>query len=370
MSESYDAVVVGAGIVGCACAYYLSKDFHRVLIVDPGPVGGGATAEGMGHLVAMDDSDAQMALTSYSLRLWSELMDDMPPQCEVSRTGTIWIASTDDELKAAEKKRKYYDSYGVPSEVIDESTLHEEEPNLREGLAGGLLVPNDVVVYPPTAAGWLLDKAKERGCRLLQGKAVGLTGSEVSLDDGSRIAAGAVVNAAGCNAAELSPGIAIEPRKGHLAITERYPGFVRRQLVELGYLASAHASTGESVAFNVQPRSTGQLLIGSSRQFAGWERDVDRRILASMLRRAVEFMPKIGTLSSIRVWTGFRPSTPSKLPFIGRAAADSGVYLATGHEGLGITTSLGTGKMLSDMIAGREPEIDPAPYSAGGTGHA
>jgi glycine/D-amino acid oxidase-like deaminating enzyme len=111
-------------------------------------------------------------------------------------------------------------------------------------------------------------------------------------------------------------------------------------------------------------------LIGSSRQFAGWERDADRRILASMLRRAVEFMPKIGTLSSIRVWTGFRPSTPSKLPFIGRAAADSGVYLATGHEGLGITTSLGTGKMLSDMIAGREPEIDPVPYSAGGTGHA
>jgi glycine/D-amino acid oxidase-like deaminating enzyme len=173
-----------------------------------------------------------------------------------------------------------------------------------------------------------------------------------------------VVNATGVHAARLTPGIPIpiQARKGHLLITDRYPGFVRHQLVELGYLKSAHSSTSESVAFNIQPRSTGQLLIGSSRQFGVDHASIDGRILSSMLSRAAHYMPEIVGLSAIRGWTGFRAATPDKLPVIGSCPGYRNVLIAAGHEGLGITTSLGTGRLLADHILGRAPAIPFEPY--------
>jgi glycine/D-amino acid oxidase-like deaminating enzyme len=119
----------------------------------------------------------------------------------------------------------------------------------------------------------------------------------------------------------------------------------------------------ESVAFNVQPRATGQLLIGSSRELVGWDASLNRGILRRMLERAVEFIPRLAGLSALRSWTGFRPATPDALPLIGRWDQADGVWIAAGHEGLGITTALGTGRMLADLVTGREPAIDPAPFS-------
>jgi glycine/D-amino acid oxidase-like deaminating enzyme len=200
------------------------------------------------------------------------------------------------------------------------------------------------------------------GCEVLAARA-----TEVELAN-ERLAAAHVVNAAGPEAPLLTPGIPIEPRKGHLVITDRYPGFCRHQLVELGYLKSAHslAAGAPSVAFNVQPRATGQFLLGSSREFAGWNAAPNPDILEKMVRRGVEFMPALAGLSAIRVWTGFRPATPDKLPLIGRWTSSEthlpGPWIAAGHEGLGITTATGTGEILAALITGETPAIDPAPY--------
>jgi D-hydroxyproline dehydrogenase subunit beta len=119
-----------------------------------------------------------------------------------------------------------------------------------------------------------------------------------------------------------------------------------------------------SVAFNVQPRSTGQILIGSSRELVGWDPALNRAVLAAMLQRAGEFLPRIGSLSALRVWTGFRPATMDKLPLIGRWPQVDGLWVATGHEGLGVTTALATAELLADLVAGRQPALDPGPYSA------
>jgi D-hydroxyproline dehydrogenase subunit beta len=160
----------------------------------------------------------------------------------------------------------------------------------------------------------------------------------------------------------LTPGIDVKKRKGHLVITDRYPGFVNHQLVELGYLKSAHSITGDPVAFNVQPRQTGQLLIGSSRQFGAEDGEVDHEILQRMLQRAQQYIPLLGNLLAIRTWTGFRAATPDKLPLIGPWPPDPSIYLATGHEGLGITTSLATGRLLADQLVGTRTAIPIEPY--------
>ena len=362
-ARAADVVVVGGGIVGAACADVLSREGLAVTIVEAGVVGGGATAAGMGHVVVMDDSEAEFLLTRYSWQLWRELSAALPPEADYQPCGTIWVAADEEELAAVFRKQRYYQDRSVPAEALDANALREAEPHLRRGLAGGLLAPDDSVVYAPVVTSWLVQRAQSRGAVLRMGTAaVAIGGNQVRLADGSTLATGLTINAAGAWAPQLTAGLPVRPRKGHLAITDRYPGFVRHQLVELGYLKSAHGSAAESVAFNVQPRSTGQVLIGSSRQFGVESPAVELALLEKMIRRAIEYIPKLAELSTIRTWTGFRAATGDKLPLIGPHPAIPGLYLAAGHEGLGITTSLGTASLLADQILGRQPAIPVDPY--------
>lgn len=360
---AYDVIIAGGGIVGAACALECARAGLRVAVLEAQIIGGGATAAGMGHIVAMDDSEAQFALTRYSQQLWQELAEELPADVEYETCGTIWVAADDEEMVEVQRKKDYYAVRGVRAEVLDEHALAEAEPHLRKGLAGGLLVPDDAVTYPPCAARYLLEQARARGAELFLGKAAQqISAAGVTLDDGTFMAAGWVVNATGTWAPELTPDIDVQKRKGHLVITDRYPGFVRHQLVELGYLKSAHAISADSVAFNAQPRKTGQLLIGSSRQYGADDSLVEQRMLTWMLKRALDYMPELASLNAIRIWTGFRAATTDKLPLIGPCPEKPRLYLATGHEGLGITTSLGTAKLLVDQLLHRASAIPIVPY--------
>ncbi|HEX4807681.1 MAG TPA: FAD-dependent oxidoreductase [Bryobacteraceae bacterium] len=363
-SQVYDAIVIGAGIVGAACAESLSREGLRVAIVERDLVGGGATAAGMGHIVVMDDSEAQFALTRYSQQLWKEMRAELPPDVEYQQCGTLWIAADEEEMAEVLRKREYYTQHDVPVSVIDGDTLADLEPNLRKGMAGALLVPEDAVVYPPCAARFLFERSQRRGAEAFLGLTVQqIDDGSVQLSDGTRLCAAVIVSATGASAPKLTPGLDIKMRKGHLVITDRHPDFVRHQLVELGYLKSAHSLTSDSVAFNVQPRSTGQILIGSSRQYGIEYKQVDDLILSRMLQRALEYMPGLDKTSAIRTWTGFRAATPDKLPLIGRWPENQSLLLATGHEGLGITTSLGTAALIADQVMGRTPAIPIEPYT-------
>jgi glycine/D-amino acid oxidase-like deaminating enzyme len=362
-AATYDVVIVGAGIVGAACADECARQGLRVALVEKDMVGSDATAAAMGHIVVMDDSEAQFALTRYSQQLWHELRLELSDDVEYEQCGTIWVAADEEEMETVRRKHTYYSRRGVPVQILGTGALELLEPNLRKGLAGGLLVPEDGVLYPPCAARFLMERAQAKGAHTRLGVAVSSMGNgRVRLADGTELSSPTIVNAAGTSAPALTPGIEVKKRKGHLVITDRYPGLVRHQLVELGYLKSAHSVTADSVAFNVQPRTTGQVLVGSSRQYGAERKEVDHEILMRMLQRAQHYMPALAHTSAIRVWTGFRAATPDKLPLIGPWPEDSTLYLATGHEGLGITTSLATARLLVDQIVGRKSAIPAEPY--------
>ncbi|MGA7841877.1 MAG: FAD-dependent oxidoreductase [Candidatus Acidiferrales bacterium] len=363
MNKGAEVIIVGAGIVGAACALELSTEGLRVLVIDEGFPSAGSTGAAMGHIVVMDDSDAQFAITRYSQILWDDMHDQFPASVEFDPCGTLWIAADEDEMREVRRKFDYYRERGVNAEILDSRQVRDAEPHLRTPLAGGLRVPGDSVVYPPCAADFLLKKARALGARVIQCQPVASIGKNIArLADGTVFAAGFIVNAAGQSAPKLSPGINIKPRKGHLVITDRYPNFLHHQVVELGYLKSAHSLTADSVAFNVQPRKTGQILIGSSRQYGAENSAVEESILSRMLQRAFEYMPDLNFVSAIRVWTGFRPATPDKLPLIGPSPQDPSVLVAAGHEGLGITTSLATAKLVCAQILGQRPAIPIQPY--------
>ena len=357
------ALIVGAGIVGAACARTLARDGWEVVVLDSKPIGSGATAAGMGHVVAMDDSEAQFALCRYSRDLWDALAPDLPASVEYTRAGTLWVASDAEEMAEVARKARFFAERGVEAEAVDAARLRQIEPNLRPGLLGGLRVPGDSVVYPPTAAACFIERAQAAGARFTLGAAVErIGGGWVELENGQRVEGDLVVNAAGTRAGHLTPGLPIRPRKGHLVITDRHPGFIRHQILELGYLKSAHGSDHDSVAFNVQPRATGQILIGSSRQYDVTDPAVEPRMIRRMIDQAVRFLPGLARLAAIRAWTGCRAATPDSLPIVGPHPDVPGLWLATGHEGLGITTSLGTAEILADLIAGRPSNIPTDSY--------
>ena len=360
-TEPFDVLILGAGIVGSACALECAQAGLHVGIVESGVPGGAATAAGMGHLVVMDDCAAQLALTCYSRSLWQALAPRLPQTVEYERCGTLWVAADDEEMAEVEAKYNTFTQCGIAAEILTAAALAQEEPNPRCGLTGSLLVPDDGVIYPPAAADFFLGSAQLLGAVVLRGRAAAaLDGGDVVLEDGTRLAARQIVVATGTDL-RLLPWLPLQKRKGHLVITDRYPGFIRHQLVELGYLKSAHKTTSDSVAFNVQPRRTGQLLIGSSRQFGDEDPGIDAVMLHRMIERAQSYMPGLANLSSLRVWSGFRAATPDKLPLIG-PTDEPDVFVAVGFEGLGITNAPGAARLLADHLLGRPSVIDPTPY--------
>lgn len=357
-----DVIIIGAGIIGAACAHELAQQGLKVLVLDAHL--GGATNAGMGHLVLMDDNPAELTLGLASLALWREWAPHMGDACGFNHCGTLWIAADEEEMTAAEEKLARLQAHGVPCELLDARALAAAEPALRAGLAGALKVSNDSMVYAPNAARWLLTQAPDLITVETQTVSA-IEGSVVRLADGSQRSAGAVVLAAGIQSTQFCPELPIRPKKGHIAITDRYPGTIHHQLVELGYIKSSHHSTGPSVAFNIQPRPTGQLMMGSSRQFDTTDPAVEPAMLARMLRRIVDFLPGMADMNVIRTWTGFRAATPDSLPLIGRHPTRDGLWLAAGHEGLGVTTAPGTARLLAAQMTGSVPPFDVAPYLPG-----
>ena len=369
-----DVLVVGAGIVGAACAQELAAAGLSVGILERIEPAFGATAAGMGHILALDDSEAQIKLTAYSRHLWHASCLLPHPRdygaasfspsdrTEFQTTGTLWVAASEDEMKAIELRSDFYRKYGVEAEVVRRDQLFELEPALAPGLIGGMKIPSDAVLYPPTATSELLDRASWSGAKFFRSEVKRVGPHSVELTNGEIMKAAHVVLATGADATDLLPGLPLRKRKGHLAITDRLPRpLIRHQLIETGYLQSAHGSDHASVAFNLQPRSTGQLLIGSSREFESG-REVELPIVKRMLKRAVSYVPALRYCVVTRIWTGFRAATPDGLPLIGPYPDIPGLILATGHEGLGITTSLATAKLVLQHVTGTKAEIDVAPY--------
>ena len=197
----------------------------------------------------MDDSPAQLQLTRFGRTLWQQLSPELPGAVEYETCGTLWIAADEQEMAEVHAKKTTYNAIGVRADILDEAQVAAEEPNLRRGLAGALLVPDDAVIYPPAASDWLLQQALAHGATLLQGAAaVSAARGTLHLGDGTVLHSERIVLATGADCA-LLPALPIKKRKGHLLITDRYPDFLHHQLVELGYLKSAHKLEADSVAF-------------------------------------------------------------------------------------------------------------------------
>ena len=177
-----------------------------------------------------------------------------------------------------------------------------------------------------------------------------------------------VVNASGPWAGEvarhLGTAIPVEPRRGHVLVTEPEPLFVRHKVYEAGYVGTVHDDgTGLACSAVVEATRSGTMLLGSSREFVGFSRELDPEVIRTIAARAVALFPDLARARLMRAYVGFRPTTPDRLPIIGADCSVGGVYHATGHEGAGIGLALVTAEIVEDLVLGKTPSMDLAPFA-------
>ena len=376
MSSLPDVVVIGAGLVGAACAYYLARAGARVLVVDrTGPIGG-TTAGGEGNILLSDKLPGpEAALAMHSTALWHALAEAAQGTAafEFDRKGGV-VAAQAGQLAALRELAGRQRAAGITAEVLDADGVRELEPRISAQIAGGAWYPQDCQVQPMLAARWLLGEAVRLGAQAEYGAEVlghagagRLTGVRTSR--GVR-PAGAVVNAAGPWSGEVAQRLGgwlpVRPRRGHILVTEPLPPLVRHKVYEADYVGTV-VSDEASVRCSavVEGTPSGTVLIGSSREFAGWDRQPALGTLAEMARRATALFPFLAGVRAMRCYVGFRPASPDHLPLVGPDAAVAGLFHASGHEGAGIGLAPATGHLIAALITGAAPNVDPAPFDPG-----
>nr|WP_079061463.1 FAD-binding oxidoreductase [Streptomyces griseoruber] len=366
-----DVVVVGAGMVGAACALYAARAGLDVVLVDRGPVAGGTTGAGEGNLLVSDkEPGPELRLALLSLRLWAELAEPLGAAVEYEPKGGLVVASTPEALTALTDLAAGQRAAGVAAVAVGPDQLRDHEPYLAPGLAGAVRYPQDAQVMPTLAAAHLV---RVSGARLETGRTVTgvLRGADgavrgVRTDRGDLLAP-AVVNAAGTWGGEVAAmagaALPVLPRRGFVLVTEPLPPRVRHKVYAADYVADV---ASDSAALQTSPvvegTAAGPVLIGASRERVGFHRSFSLPVVRELAAGATRLFPFLTDVRVMRTYLGFRPYLPDHLPAIGPDPRVPGLFHACGHEGAGIGLATGTGRLLAQVLTGENPELDLTPF--------
>jgi glycine/D-amino acid oxidase-like deaminating enzyme len=373
--RSPDVVVVGAGIVGAACAYHLATAGVRVRLFDRSFVASGSSGACEGNVLAWDkELERELPLALRSADAWATLAERLGDDFEYDRKGSVVVAESPEELTAAAERARVLSGLGVVGEVLDAEALRREEPYAAHDLPGGVLYPGDAQLEPRLATAALARAAAAAGAALATGVDVtrivrGNDGRATGIETGAgTVAAGTVVVAAGVWTPNLleSAGlhVPVTPRKGQVVVLERSPVRFRRKLSEAGYFAAVKADDAAlQVAMVVESTPSGTALLGSSRQHVGFDRSVEIGVAGAIARRAARFFPVLHDARALRVYAGLRPLTPDHVPIIGPFREAPNVCVATGHEGAGIGLAPATGELVAAWATGAASPLPLEWYS-------
>jgi D-hydroxyproline dehydrogenase subunit beta len=368
-----DVLVIGAGMVGAACAAFLSEAGLRVTVVDRTGVVAGTTGGGEGNILVSDkEAGPELTLALRSRALWAELAGRLGPGAEAELKGGVVVVRSAAGLEPLRHFASGQAGAGVQTVEVGPAELRELEPELSPDIAGGVFYPQDMQVQPMRAAAALLAAARARGATVLSG--VQVTGA---LTDGGRITgvrtsagdlpAGAVVNAAGTWAGEvagvLGAPIPVLPRRGFVLVTAPVPMLVRHKVYDADYVANvASGDAGLETSAVVEGTQSGTILIGASRERVGFDHRMSVPAVARLAAQAVALFPRLAGVDLIRAYHGFRPYCPDHLPVIGADPRLPGLLHACGHEGAGIGLAPATAELITAAVTGAAPAVDPHPF--------
>lgn len=358
-------LVVGAGMVGAACAYYCAEAGLRVTVVERGAVAGGTTSGGEGNILVSDkEPGPELDLALLSGRLWTELGERFGDAFELQHKGGVVVARVPAALAGLTALATKQRAHGVTAEEVDPREL---EPCLTTDVAGGVHYPQDMQVQPMLAAAELLRHARGRGAHVH-------TGTEVMeiRENNVRTSAGDfhprwVINAAGTWGGEVAERagapVPVLPRRGFILVTEPLPPLIRHKVYSADYVANvASDDAGLETSVVIEGTRAGTVLIGASRERVGFDRTMSLPVLRKLAAQATDLFPFLRDVQLLRGYLGFRPYCPDHLPVIGPDPRAPWLVHACGHEGAGIGLSAATGHLIAQTLTGARPDLDLTPF--------
>lgn len=375
--DSADVAIIGGGIMGCASSYYLTKAGYDCMLIERDDIASGTSSRCDGNVSIVDKDpgfDSHMSLVSQELI--ADLAKELRLPFEYRPLGSILVCDNDKEMEAAVEWVKIQNEAGLKFNVLDHSDIKQESPYFADDIPGGLECETDSLINPYLFCYSLIDKASEYGLKLFtQTEVTGIQKQEdfmIETTNGTFIAK-KVVNAAGVWApfigAMLDVDIPIKPRKGHIMVGARQKPVMMRNVMEFGYLMNKfereriadEKTLQHGVALVLEPTESQNFLLGSSREFVGYDSRVDINVVEIMAKRALRFFPKMDDFNMIRTYTGFRPWTEDHLPIVSHVDEVPGFYIAAGHEGDGISLATVTGKLIEELISEKETIVATEP---------
>ena len=413
MNQSNDILVIGGGVIGVCIAYYLTAAKYDVTLVEKNQICSGSShgnagliscanpipmaepgvikkglrwmldAEGpfyikprldldllrwvLGFRAACKEKqmrrtiDVTLDMRRVSKQLSAELTAADKLSFGWQNKGRMLVYQKEDSLKDGAETLNFLSQYGVSGKILDSEGVRELDPNIQPAVIGGIYYPDYEHVLPERYVNGMARLAENKG-------AIFKTETEVIGFEtaGKRIAKvvttrgdyspDQVVLAAGSwspvIAKELGLRLPIQPAKGYSITVKRTPGCSTIPL-SLADHKVAVTPMGEQLRFS------------SNLELVGYDPSINRRRIAAARRAVKLYLDGIDGLELIQIWSGFRPNTPDTMPIIERSRAYSNLVLATGHDMLGMTHSLITGKLVCEILDGKKPSVDLAPFRLG-----
>ena len=358
-SRPSDIIVVGAGIVGCAIAHELASRGVSVEIVDERPVGMGATQASAGVLapyIEARDGSPLLELTVRSLGLFDDFIARVTEESGIAvsyrRTGTLDIAVNDEELRALQETAAMLGRRDVPALMLDEQAVREEEPEIRDGAIGGLLIESHGFVGAADLTRALAAAARRRGAQLIERsrvRGIQVRNGEMIVDTNrGSLTGGAVVLCAGSWSSDISV-------EGVSVTVPVRP--VRGQLLYLGWNGPPLRRITWSSRCYLVPWEDGTLLVGATVEDVGFDERVTVAGVRGLLEAACEVVPRAWTAGFAGARVGLRPATADDLPVIGPSSVVPNLMYATGHYRNGVLLAPLTARLVADALL--ENRMDP-----------
>ena len=374
--QTSDVVIIGGGVIGCSIAYYLSKRGIPTHLIEKDDVAMGSSgACDKAVLLQSKNPGIHLELALKSVKMFPELQKDLDTDIEFLNHGGMIVIQNEKQWQIMEQFVERQKKSGLDVRLLEKDEARALQPALSEGIVGSTYSPMDSEVNPIYLTLGLYRGAKKHGAKFSLGtkaKAIKLEKGRVKSvqTDSGEILCKYVVNATGAYAKFIGEMVGLKipivPRRGQLIVTEPVPPLIHGEMNCARYITAKFnpelLGTDEmaklGVGLSLDQTVNGNLLIGGTREFVGFNKNTTHRALKAVLKHAASIVPAIRDIHVIRSFSGLRPFTPDGLPILGEVPEVPGFIMAAGHEGDGIALSAITGKIISDIIADGKPSDD------------
>ncbi|MFJ5772130.1 NAD(P)/FAD-dependent oxidoreductase [Psychrobacillus sp. NPDC093180] len=377
---SFDIVVIGAGIIGSSVSYHLSKAGYSVALVEKGDIAHGTSSRCDAVALICDKKPGIDTAIGYkSIQLYKELAKEFSFDFEFSSRGSLYVCETEQELEIAQGYVAQQIADGYDMKMVDNKELLDIEPYLAKDLRGGIWTEVDSTMNPYLVCFAFIEEAKKYGLKLFTNHEVreinqGPDGRVESVKtDRTTLHTNHIVNCAGVWAAKIGQMVGIDipirPRKGMVLISEKTKPIVSQKVHEFGYMLSKFEDITykravsklveeNNIAFTIEPTEADNFLLGGHRAFKGYDISSENDVMRGIAERAIRFLPILKDINCIRAYAGIRPWVADHLPIVSEVEEVPGFFIASGHEGDGISMAPITGRMITQLIAGEETDFN------------